>query len=55
MSYFFVQRIERTMMFWGAMARILFRYYMQERAPGATEQEWKVKMQSMPPIDAQEN
>lgn len=39
-----VQRIERTMTFWGNMARILFRYYMQERNPNATKEEWKVSI-----------
>lgn len=34
------------MAFWGSMARILFRYYMQERNAFATEEEWEVRHDS---------
>ncbi|CAM9347224.1 unnamed protein product [Laminaria digitata] len=37
------ERISRTLSFWGSMGRILFKYYMQERDPTATEQQWTVR------------
>ncbi len=36
------QRLSRTLSFWGSMGRILVRYYLQERDPAATEDQWQV-------------
>ena len=37
------QRMSRTLSFWGSMGRVLFKYYVQERNPSATEQQWTVR------------
>lgn len=38
-----LQRMSRTLAFWGSMGRILVRYYLQERDLSATEQQWQVR------------